>query len=267
MNALLTDLSWYNLLSTLRGKKVHLHVPNGNTGDKLITQATKLLFFRNKIQIVSESTEKEVLEDNNFTSEMFKRLDRTDIVLYGGGGNVCGRYDTRKVIKKLGDMARFSASPFVCLPQSIEHFDLEVMENFDHIHIRDQVSYQMMCQAGFGVFTSLTPDLALSYGYTEIAKNAMKFSRNDIGIFKRKDGEKRLTPEEDCKDPAEICNTPEEYFALASDYNNIITDRLHFAIAGILMRKNVTLIGNNYHKNKSIWESYLNIFCNYRDNF
>jgi exopolysaccharide biosynthesis predicted pyruvyltransferase EpsI len=44
---------------------------------------------------------------------------------------------------------------------------------------------------------------------------------------------------------------------MASRYRRIITDRLHFAIAGLHAGREVTLLPNNSHKNRSMHETWL----------
>ena len=48
-----------------------------------------------------------------------------------------------------------------------------------------------------------------------------------------------------------------EYILLAARYETIFTNRLHFAIAGLIAGRKVTLLPNSYFKNKSIWECWL----------
>jgi exopolysaccharide biosynthesis predicted pyruvyltransferase EpsI len=45
--------------------------------------------------------------------------------------------------------------------------------------------------------------------------------------------------------------------ALAARYRRIITDRLHCAIAGLHAGREVTLLPNNTHKNRSMHETWL----------
>jgi exopolysaccharide biosynthesis predicted pyruvyltransferase EpsI len=61
-------------------------------------------------------------------------------------------------------------------------------------------------------------------------------------------------------DPATICRSPVEAMALAARYRRIITDRLHCAIAGLHAGREVTLLPNNTHKNRSMHETWLAAF-------
>jgi exopolysaccharide biosynthesis predicted pyruvyltransferase EpsI len=54
------------------------------------------------------------------------------------------------------------------------------------------------------------------------------------------------------------------YLRLASRYEVIMTDRLHFAVAGILLDRKVVLLPNSYHKNASMYETWLSdLGCGY----
>jgi exopolysaccharide biosynthesis predicted pyruvyltransferase EpsI len=50
---------------------------------------------------------------------------------------------------------------------------------------------------------------------------------------------------------------PAAYLALAARHRRIITDRLHMAIAGLHAGRDVTLLANAYHKNRSMHETWL----------
>ena len=54
-----------------------------------------------------------------------------------------------------------------------------------------------------------------------------------------------------------MARTPAEYLALAARHRRIVTDRLHFAIAGLHAGRDVTLVANDYHKNQSMHETWL----------
>jgi hypothetical protein len=40
-------------------------------------------------------------------------------------------------------------------------------------------------------------------------------------------------------------------------FEHIVTDRLHFAIAGLMTGRDVSLLPNGYHKNRSMYETWL----------
>jgi hypothetical protein len=74
----------------------------------------------------------------------------------------------------------------------------------------------------------------------------------------RKDPEGRFKEFTSLGDPIEMVGPdPVDYVRAAACYANIYTDRLHFAISGLLAGRSVTLLGNSYHKNRSMWETWL----------
>ena len=53
---------------------------------------------------------------------------------------------------------------------------------------------------------------------------------------------------------------------LAADHRRIVTDRLHFAVAGLHAGRDVTLVANAYHKNRSMHETWLaGLGCRFAD--
>jgi hypothetical protein len=109
----------------------------------------------------------------------------------------------------------------------------------------------------------LAPDLALGIRGT----NMVLPPRASHGVFLRSDIEQLLLPRyPSLPDPALVCTTPHEYFALASLFEHIFTDRLHFAIAGLIAGRTVTLLPNSYHKNRSMFDTWLSgLGCEWRD--
>ena len=90
-----------------------------------------------------------------------------------------------------------------------------------------------------------------------LAVAAMRPPRRDLGVFLRRDqervGGKSIVP----RDPVRWYRDPLEYLALAGRYRRIVTDRLHLAIAGMHAGRQVTLVANDYHKNRSMHETWL----------
>jgi len=55
-------------------------------------------------------------------------------------------------------------------------------------------------------------------------------------------------------DPAKACGTLEEFIFLHGQAKEIITNRLHSAILGLIFGIPTRLFANNYHKNRSVWQ-------------
>jgi len=67
-------------------------------------------------------------------------------------------------------------------------------------------------------------------------------------------------------DPARMCTSLVEYFSLASRYKKICTNRLHFAIAGLILGRAVVLLPNSYFKNRELWVAWLrDLGCIYKE--
>jgi exopolysaccharide biosynthesis predicted pyruvyltransferase EpsI len=76
-------------------------------------------------------------------------------------------------------------------------------------------------------------------------------------VWLRRDEERAGTASYRSRDPAIVCRTAADYLTLAARHRRIITDRLHFAIAGLHAGRDVTLLANDYHKNRSMHETWL----------
>jgi exopolysaccharide biosynthesis predicted pyruvyltransferase EpsI len=201
--------------------------PVGNVGDRLIEMATFQLFqefgVRWKIQSRNGELEKGV-----------------DHLVFGGGGNM-GQTSRNNWILR-GEILRFGL-PITILPQS---FMSREGRDYFRIHVRERESFKLCPSA------TLAPDLALGLNWT-VDSPATK----ELGIFLRRDRETAVKWPWRRRDPAKFCDTPLEYLQLASQYRQIITDRLHFAIAGLITGRIVVLLPNSYHKNQSMFATHL----------
>ena len=108
----------------------------------------------------------------------------------------------------------------------------------------------------------LAPDLALGLDY----ENHVPPTRGR-GIFLRRDGESVVAKRWFSRDPVRICKTPTQYLGLAARYQQIVTDRLHFAICGLIVGRDTTLLPNSYHKNRGMYETWLKpLGCRFAEN-
>ncbi|MEY4176800.1 MAG: hypothetical protein RLY70_374 [Planctomycetota bacterium] len=210
-----------------RGKAIGFIRPSGNVGDDLIALATFQLFDKFAIDW------REVTPDN---------CEGCDELAFGGGGNMGRMYhmnwDLRTRCIETG-------LPVTILPQS---FTTPEDREFHRVFVRERESQQLY-PAGI-----LAPDLALGLDYLTKTKPQIK-----LGVFLRRD---RETAQGSWfrwrrKDPVRMCKSVEEYLELAARHSRIITDRLHFAISGLIVGREVALLGNSYHKNRSIYETWL----------
>jgi len=97
---------------------------------------------------------------------------------------------------------------------------------------------------------------------------SLNLSRDDFFDYKecskgklfaiRKDKELTVTYKHDpfllWFDPIEYSNDFEQWLRIHEGVREIVTNRLHSAIIGTILGKKITLLPNNYHKNRSVWE-------------
>lgn len=223
----LLDLSYFeHIFRPLKKRLVGLVDGHGNVGDKLIYSATRQLLNEFGINWIPQK-----ITDN----------DKVDVYLLFGGGNFGSIYQNEIKIRQ-SFLQR--GIPCILLPQSMMSYEQGLYEK---IYVREKYSLKYRPEA------ILAPDLALGYN------NILEINPlHEEGIFLRTGPEKQVNGSTNNGDPANMSKTPIEYLTLAGLYKNIITDRLHFAICGLIMGRNVTLLPNSYHKNLGMWECWLN---------
>lgn len=220
-----------------RGLRVGLVTPFGNVGDTLIGWATEQLL--DAFQIEWDHWREETAHESRF-----------DELLFGGGGNMGVRYRNNW---ELRNRVFRSGLPVTVLPQS---FNSEELRPYRRVFIRETASLAY-CPQG-----ELAPDLALGLRIEDVPQ-----PRLGLGVFLRRDRERLRRFRWFSRDPARLCKTPQEYIRLAASYRRIITDRLHFAICGLLAGRQVTLLPNDYHKNRSMHATWLeDLGCEFAEN-
>lgn len=226
--SLLPLSSWDMVFDEWRGKNAYLVPVIGNAGDALINAATRQLFRYYNIKEVT--------------------LNEAEVAFYPGGASVAGRYPFREItgFDKL-------SIPKVILPQSLERAD-PYLDAADVVWLRDHTSVAMYPRARYA------PDLALAY------RTALNTPDGDgVDIAFRADAE--ASPGiVGGRDPASVSPNHYAYLVEASKAKEIHTNRLHYAIAGLILGKDVTLYPNDYHKNRSVWEAELAALgCKWKD--
>jgi len=223
--ALLEPGAFERVMEPLLGRRVGYLRPQGHVGDALIELAMTQLFaeFGIRWQPLDLDEPAEV-----------------DVVVFGGGGSM-GRRSVQN--HALRTRALSLGLPVVVLPQS---FTDREDRSFAHVFVRERASLDLRPD---GV---LAPDLALGLAWPAAGPPVQ-----DLGILMRRDHERTGRRLQLARDPVALCSTPTETLALAARYRRIITDRLHFAIAALHAGREVTLLPNNYHKNRSMHETWL----------
>ena len=222
---LLAADAFVRVFEPLVGRRVGYVRPLGNVGDDLIELGM--------VQLLAEFGIRWSLWDAAAPVEH-------DALIFGGGGNMGTRYMNNHEIR---GRALATGIPLTILPQS---FMTAEDRDFERVYVRERTSLRL-CPAGI-----LAPDLSLGLVWPKAPRPT-----RDLGIFLRHDRERRGAKPLLARDPARICKTPADYLALAADHRRIVTDRLHFAIAGLHAARDVTLVANDYHKNRSMHETWL----------
>ena len=227
MHALLTPDAFATVFEPLVGRRVGYIRPIGNVGDRLIELATVQLFATYGIEWT-------------LVDPARPAPAHIDLLAFGGGGNMGtlyqNNYDLRTQALALG-------LPLVILPQS---FTTPEDRGFARVYVRERGSLALH-PAGL-----LAPDLALGLDWP-----APPPPDRDLGLFLRRDGERTGWKPWKFRDPVKWVHDPADYLALAARHRRIITDRLHMAIAGLHAGRDVTLLANAYHKNRSMHETWL----------
>ncbi|MFH1923206.1 MAG: polysaccharide pyruvyl transferase family protein [Planctomycetota bacterium] len=233
---LLPPEAFAEVFTPLQGKRVGYIRPHGNVGDLLIEEATFQLFdgFGIDWKIQDPAGPADVEE-----------------LVFGGGGNMgtlwmpnCN-WGFRTRCLQMGP-------PITILPQS---FSSREDRPYHRVYVRERASLR------FCEHATLAPDLALGYECNLDIK-----PKRRLGILLRKDGEGSVRRRWFCRDPAKICKRPRQYLELAARYERIVTDRLHFAICGLIAGRDTTLLPNSYHKNASMHETWLrDLGCNFAE--
>lgn len=216
-----------HVLAPLQGKRIGYAGSIGNVGDQLIDVAALQLFreFGIRWKLIDAAT---------------MNVDGCDELVYGGGGNM-GRPNSRNAVFR--ERLLETGLPVTVLPQSF--FDHEDRP-YKRVYVRERAS-QRFCPHGI-----LAPDLALAYECGGVSRPTRR-----LGVFLRRDPERAQAKTWFRPDPIRLCSTPEEYLALAAQHERIITDRLHFAVCGLIAGRDTTLLANSYHKNASMHETWL----------
>ena len=221
---LLEKEHFYEIFEPWRNKHIGLVTLPGNFGDEMILVGCLNLFKEFDVKVSLNQT------------------SNVDEIAILGGGNVGSLWPECREIRQ--HIIKTSSIPITILPSSIS--DYEDLSG-TRVFIRDIYSLRYWPEA------ILSHDMALCY------KNTKKVeSKRKNGVFLRDDKESVFGKPH--QDPIHMANSLDEYIELAGSCDNIITDRLHFAIASLHHGRNVTLLQNSYHKNLGVWERSLQYF-------
>lgn len=216
--------TWANVFEPWRGKRAqYVPAPGNNVGDRLIDAAALQLM------------------------EHFGVLDHAgepEVFLCAGGGNLGTRWWPECAMERARVLHQAAGRPVVVLPQTYTGGDES--RGFEAVWVREAVSLAAWPGARFA------PDLALAY----TPRPVRAWIVSD-GVFLRHDCKPERWAARDLGDPVALASTAGEYVAAASRFGQIITNRLHFAIAGLLAGREVFLVAGPYWKNRAVWEQSL----------
>jgi polysaccharide pyruvyl transferase len=243
---LLPFSAFAKIFEPLRGRRIGYARTPGNVGDGLIEAAAfqMLRHFGIDFVVTSPSSSQKI-----------------DEWLLPGGGSMGSFYAINEERRKL---VLADGHPVSVLPQSFmgpEAF------GYARVFVRERASLELRPDA------CLAPDLALGLNIPWSWKLALGLDHGwkrkaalGEGLWLRKDEEAIFPQAGSLGDPAERCSTPFRYLRLAALHTHVITDRLHFAIAALLCGRKATLLPNSYHKNRSMYETWLReLGCEWRD--
>jgi exopolysaccharide biosynthesis predicted pyruvyltransferase EpsI len=205
----------------------------GNTGDKLIRAGEASLF-------------------KYFGTTIMDNATRPDLIVWGGGGNL-GSYwgGSYKIRQKMFDTAKSLNLPVLIMPQSAPLTD-EIFPENTIIFAREPLSQELLPNS------ILAPDTALAYdGNVDPYSTAIPLF--EVGVFLRndKDSNSSFNKSMSLGDIIHFAKTYEDYFKIASEFHTVITDRLHFGIASLMLGRRTILLPNKYFKNYAIYETWL----------
>jgi exopolysaccharide biosynthesis predicted pyruvyltransferase EpsI len=225
---LLREEFFAEVFSGLKGKKIGFVKPLGNLGDELIFSATCQLFDYFKIdwqEVNLDSVSKEIEE-----------------LVYGGGGSMGLESPYLENIELRKKMLA-TGLPITIFPQS---FISPEPLPYKKVFVREKESLKFYPNA------VLAPDLALGFK-TTVQKRPVK----KLTFVLRKDGESVFSHRTLFNDFYQYANNLEDYLNFVANYETVITDRLHVGIATLIAKRRLILLPNSYHKNRSMYETWL----------
>jgi hypothetical protein len=216
----------------------------GNVDYHLINSATEQLLFDYQINY------RIIKQQEIIRGECYQPLD---VLLISGGDYL---NNTNPETEKYLQDALVLGVPVTVLPHSIHSPEIDVSP-YERIYVRDENSLRH-CQEAVSV-----PELSLALR----APWEDEGVEAKTGVWLRNDSD-RIIDDLDLSlgDPAHISWSPSDYFGLASKFEHIVTDRLHFAIAGLLTNRRVTLLPDVSGSNRIIYENWLKeLGCRWRN--
>lgn len=221
--------------------KVLVIVPYGNIGDDFIQEGMRHLFRVKGVQY-------ETIHVSALRTMRLDKFPKFDVLAWGGGGNVAGRYNVDSLVNAAGKLAVWNKTPFICFPQSLEEWK-PYCSQFTKMFLRDIRSVTWALDKG--VDTVLIPDLALAYPALPVSPEG-DYKKQ----FFRADSES-ITDKHKTNDPRRKGITFKEFLDTAASADIIETDLFHFSVAALNRGKRVILHSTDWHKTQSMYATWL----------
>lgn len=248
----------YHLFDKLKSRRFVFVKPGGNWGDDLIYRGAEKIAGHCNIDYVS-------VDYNEFMSSNFSTEDV--IYIHGCGG--VNRYGSKKAIDlMLRAVNHYSGyviiGPHTC-EADIDFLIIELMERFDKERLDNKKYFFAREMTTFNLYKKILPDsVKLLYDHD----TALNLTKSDLKIettikgynafFIRYDKEASVDKNFKyfglCIDPASYCKSFNQWLQVHVNAKCIITNRTHSSILGYILNKDVFMLPNIYHKNRSIWE-------------
>jgi exopolysaccharide biosynthesis predicted pyruvyltransferase EpsI len=222
------------IFSAYTGKTVGYFRSSGNWGDALIEKGALELFRDFGIKIV-------VINPDFFSIDL-AALSSVTTVFLAGGGSLGTKY--LKNHNARTELLKIFKGETIVLPQSMTDENDENL--YTYTWLREVSSFQKKTGP-----KGICHDLAF---YVNLDSYREQKAIYHVGVMLREDGESQKSIPLNLRDPLKLCHSLEEYIQLATRFETVITDRLHFAIIAAKLGRKVSLVAGNYYKIKAIYE-------------
>jgi len=208
-----------------------------------------------------------VVLDANPIKLLKKRLSHDfDAVYIHGGGNFNDLWGNS--IKNYKLVSKFFDCPIIIGPQSVQ-FDysdpnkiFSEVNNETHFLCRETFSYDLMKEIEINhdhLHVYIEHDTAFKLKPSDFSFSLTQSYSTLVAMRQDKES---VNPKilESCEPPilfldvSRMAKTYKEFVNIIVSAEYIHTDRLHVAVLGHILNKQLTLYGNGYHKNKGVYE-------------
>lgn len=273
-----------SFLSENKDKKTVLVTPGGNHGDTLIHMGHVKKLEEHSYDYMCFNLEDRyrwnpILAGKYLAniaawklgSQMgFKLVDiprDVDLILFEGGGYV---NDIWYGPTMLNQVLKRNRQLVVVGPQSYR-FNTPTIETYSskrqvHLFCREEASYNHLKQMDleYNIKVETSPEVAL-YLKREDIEDFIEPRTGGYELLAFRNDKESALGEDILEEIVEICDNPikrdvsikgsmTDFVSTVEHAEKVFTDRLHVAILGTILEKDVTLFGNKYHKNRGVYE-------------